>query len=252
MTPQTTAPILIVWLMTVALPGSSQGASAERLRGTIGPSGLQAVFPDEVRCPEIASPFGSPTRYDGSARPKSAFGGRHGGIDISLAEGTPLLALAAGTLVSKGEGGQMEGIYLWLSHSPEQTGLGYWVYSKYQHLQALSESAISASVAVGAVVARSGRTGTIGGHYGAHGYPHLHLTTLKSSRGDLPVGSRGQVRAAELMDPLLMYREAGIKSKESTDSRSDEQAVRIPYPTTEGQVRPQGTRVVWPVACGLR
>ncbi|MBI2087691.1 MAG: hypothetical protein HYT78_02995, partial [Deltaproteobacteria bacterium] len=38
-------------------------------------------------------------------------GGYHGGIDVSLAEGTPLLALAAGTVVSKGEGGQMEVIY---------------------------------------------------------------------------------------------------------------------------------------------
>lgn len=41
----------------------------------ITPSGLQPVFPDKVRCPEIASPFGSQTRYDGSPRPSWAPGG---------------------------------------------------------------------------------------------------------------------------------------------------------------------------------
>mgnify|MGYP001564167371 FL=1 len=113
-----------------------QEQTMEPTRGDemIRPSGLQAVLPDEVRCPEIASPFGSETRYDGSRRPSWEFGGYHGGIDISLAEGTPLLALAAGTVVNKGEGGRMEGNYLWLRHSPEDTGLAYWVYSKYQHL----------------------------------------------------------------------------------------------------------------------
>ena len=198
-----TALSLILWLMTAALPEPSQGGAPERRRVTISPSGLQPVFPEQARCAEIASPFGSPIRYDGSPRPNWAFGGLHGGIDISLPEGTPLLALAAGTLVSKGEGGQMEGIYLWLRHSPEQTGLAYWLFSKYQHLQSLPEPAVGARMAVGDLVARSGRTGTMGGHYGARGYPHLHLTTLKSSSGDQTVGSRGEAQGAELIDPLV-------------------------------------------------
>jgi len=39
------------------------------------PSGLQPVFPDKIRCMEIASPYGSQTRYDGNRRPEFRFGG---------------------------------------------------------------------------------------------------------------------------------------------------------------------------------
>lgn len=170
---------------------------------------------------------------------------------MSLAEGTPLLALAAGTVLSKGEGGQMEGIYLWLRHSPEDTGLAYWVYSKYQHLQSLPELAIGARVAIGQVVARSGKTGTTGGHYGAYGYPHLHLTTRRSPTGEYQITDSG-VLGSPLIDPLVIYHEARANPKESVVPPPDEKAVTIPYVTTDGQVRPQGTRVVWPVACQPR
>ena len=224
-----------------------QEQTMEPARGDemIRPSGLQPVLPDKARCPEIASPFGSQTRYDGSRRPSWEFGGYHGGIDISLAEGTPLLALAAGTVVNKGEGGQMEGNYLWLRHSPEDTGLAYWVYSKYQHLQSPPELPLGAKVIAGQVVARSGKTGTAGGHYGAFGYPHLHLTTRKSPNRDYPIeGSGMPPPGAHLIDPLVIYHEASPKPQES--------AVTIPYVTTDGQVWPQGTRVVWPVACQPR
>jgi murein DD-endopeptidase MepM/ murein hydrolase activator NlpD len=210
----------------------------------ITPSGLQPVFPPQARCPEVASPYGSRTRYDGSFRPTWAFGGYHGGIDITLAEGTPLLALAAGTVVSKGEGGMLEGIYLWLRHSPEDTGLGYWVYSKYQHLESLPELEAGAKVAMGQVVARSGSTGTVGKHYGTSGYPHLHLTTRRSSSGAEPVGPRA-TQGSRLFDPLAIYHEAG---RSPTEAR----AVPIPYASTDGKVAPSGTRVVWPVACSPR
>ena len=260
-------PIAFVWLMTLVLPGHLRGAGSGGTRPGISqeqtkkpaaggemirPSGLQPVFPKEVRCPEIASPFGSQTRYDGSRRPPREFGGYHGGIDISLAEGTPLLAIAAGTVVTKGEGGQLEGNYLWLRHSPEDTGLNYWVYSKYQHLQSLPELPTGAKVVAGQVIARSGKTGTTGGHFGAYGYPHLHLTMRASPNDDLAVGSRGSSGGGDLIDPLVIYHEAGAKPDKSNDSPSGEKAVRIPYVITDGQLRPQGSRVVWPLACQPR
>jgi len=223
--------------------GSSDGASGIRS------SGLSAVFPAEARCPAIASPFGSRTRHDGSLRPTWAFGGYHGGIDISLAEGTPLVALAAGTVVSKGEGGQLERTYLWLRHSPEDTGLPNWVYSKYQHLESPSELPVGAKVAAGQVIARSGRTGTVGGHYGGSGYPHLHLTTRVSAHGDQRVGGRAETRGGDLVDPLVIYRDAGSRPQTSGDRPLREKAVTIPYATPDGQLWPRGARVVWPVPC---
>ncbi len=261
------APIAFAWLMTLVLPGHLRGAGSGGTRPGISqeqtkkpadggemirPSGLQPVFPKEVRCPEIASPFGSQTRYDGSRRPPWEFGGYHGGIDISLAEGTPLLALAAGTVAAKGEGGQMEGNYLWLRHSPEDTGLSYWVYSKYQHLQSLPELPIGAKVVAGQVIARSGKTGTAGPHYGRNGYPHLHLTMRASPTGDLEVGSRGSTGGGDLIDPLVLFHESGAKPEKSDGPPSDDKKVKIPYVTADGQPRPPGTRAVWPIACPSR
>jgi len=218
-------------------------------RNIVRPSGLRPAFPAQARCPEIASPYGSQTRYDGSFRPPSEFGGHHGGIDITLAEGTPILGLAAGTVASKGEGGMMEGFYLWLRHSPEDTGLGYWVYSKYQHLESLPELEVGAKVAMGQIIARSGKTGTVGGHYGVSGYPHLHLGTVKGSSGDETVGTRGEARGVRLLDPLSVYHEAGGKLRESAEAPLQTGTVPIPYASTDGKIAPPGTRVVWPVAC---
>jgi len=239
-------PILIAWIAITVLPMPLQAQMTKRDSGgdAITPSGLEPVFQAGAVCPEIASPYGSQTRYDGSRRPPWQFGGYHGGIDISLDEGTPILALAAGTVVSKGEGGQLEGIYLWLRHTPEDTGLGYWLYSKYQHLEALPELALGAQVNAGQVIARSGKTGTVGGHYGFAGYPHLHLTARKSAGGEYRKEGAGlPAPDSHLIDPLVVYREAGPKPAET------ERTVAIPYATADGRLRPQGTRVVWPVAC---
>jgi len=49
-------------------------------------------------------------------------------------EGTPLLAIAAGEVIASGEGGRLEGFFIWLRHSPDDTDLPFWTYSKYQHL----------------------------------------------------------------------------------------------------------------------
>lgn len=249
-------------LALVAFPAASQGqpgfskgekqvarAKSDAAGDVIKPSGLRPVFPAQARCPEIASPYGSQTRYDGSFRPTWSFGGFHGGIDITLAEGTPLLALAAGSVASKGEGGMLEGIFVWLRHSPEDTGLGYWVYSKYQHLESLPELEVGARVSLGQVIARSGKTGTVGKHYGLSGYAHLHLTTRKSPEDVAAVGSRAVSRGAVLFDPLAIYHEAGARLRGPGDSSHPDDAVPIPYVTTDGRVGPPGTRVVWPVAC---
>jgi len=200
-----------------------------------------------MRCAEIASPYGSRTRYDGSQRLTTAFGGYHGGIDISLEEGTPLLALAAGTVVSKGEGGMLEGYFLWLSHSPRDTGLDYWVYSKYQHLIALPVLELGARIEVAQPIARSGKTGTAGKHYGPLGYPHLHLTTRKSSSGDLSV--EDMRNNAPLFDPVAIYHETGGQSAGSANLRAREGDVTIAVATADGKITPPGARVVWPVAC---
>jgi murein DD-endopeptidase MepM/ murein hydrolase activator NlpD len=246
--------LLLLTSMAVLLFSFPVFARAPSRTGKMAqPSGLQPVFPDNARCVEIASPYGSQTRYDGSRRPKFRYNGRHGGIDLSLPEGTPLLALADGTVANKGKGGQMEGIYLWLQHAPANTGLSYWIYSKYQHLQTLPELGVGDKVVLGQVIAHSGKTGTTGGYYGSSGYPHLHLSIMKSPKGKYQIKNAVlPAPGSSLVDPLLIFYETRLKPKKSSKPAHGAQTVLIPYMTLDGQINPQGALVVWPVACQPR
>lgn len=219
-------------------------------RMVIRPSGLVPVFSRDADCPDIASPFGSSTRFDGSRRPASRHGGLHGGIDITLPEGTPLRALAAGRVIGTGTGGIAVGIYLWLQHSPQDTGLPFWVYSKYQHFREEPRLRVGETLAVGQVVGLSGKTGTIGRHYGLGGYPHLHLTTFAGP------GDRYEVRdsavivpGSRIVDPLAIYLPGLRDADEIERLPKERRKVAIPYVARDGAAHPAGTRVIWPVAC---
>lgn len=219
-------------------------------RVVIRASGLVPVFPRDADCPDIASPFASGTRFDGSRRPASRHGGLHGGIDITLFEGTPLRALAAGRVISTGTGGIAVGIYLWLQHSPQDTGLPFWVYSKYQHFREESPLRVGDTVAVGQVVGLSGKTGTVGRHYGLGGYPHLHLTTFAGPGGRYEVrDSSVMASGSRIVDPLAIY-VTGLRDADEIERLPGERRkVAIPYLTAGGAAHPAGTRVVWPVSC---
>ena len=89
-----------------------------------------------------------------------------------------------------------------------------------------------------------------GGHYGTDGYPHLHLSALKSPKGEYQLrGSRIIAADAYLIDPLTVYYEAGSKFTESVGAPSSKKSIAVPYVTMDNHFRPKGTRVVWPVAC---
>jgi len=229
-----------------AAADSTQG----KVRRGIQPSGLVPNFANEARCTAIASPYASPTRYDGSSRPQTRFGGLHGGIDLTLDEGTPLLAIAAGKVIASGAGGQAEGIYVWLQHAPKDSGLPFWIYSKYQHLSALPTLAIGAYLKAGDVVGLSGSTGTAGGHYGASGYAHLHLTTFAGSSDQYQRdGSRIVAEEARMIDPLAVFIQ-GLTTLDDIEVLSENRKnVRISHVAADGAIRPAGSRTVWPVIC---
>ncbi len=211
-------------------------------KGNYKLSSLKESFPEGVNCPAIASPFGSPTRYDGSKRPTSApGGGRHGGIDISLDIGTPLLSLSSGKVIAKGKGGRMLGTYIWLQYSPDDTSLPFWLYAKYQHLDSMSELDIGDVVKTGQTIGYAGKTGTTGGHYGSSGYPHLHLSTWKGEGSDYKVrGSKVMVSGMKNLNTLVLYKKLGL----SSGAR-----VNVPYQMDDGEQFLKGTNMVYPVGC---
>ena len=95
----------------------------------------------------------------------------------------------------------------------------------------------------------AGKTGTVAKHYGPGGYPHLHLTTRRTSSGEEFAGLHEMVQGTLLFDPLVVYHEAGAKSRDAAGSPTQPGAVPIPYASSDGKVMQPGTRVVWPVAC---
>jgi len=231
--------------------GNTSGGIVERREAVIEATNLTPVFQDGFTCEPISSPYGSPTRYDGSQRLMDRSGGLHGGMDITLTDGTPLLAVANGEVIAKGEGGQLEGIFLWLRITPEDSGLPFWTFAKYQHLSTLPMLEVGARVTAGQVVALSGGTGTAGGHYGAAGYSHLHLSTHYGPSGEFAVMGTFQslVKGAGAVsgDPLRLYLPAG-ELPADTASR----AVPVPIVRPGGAAIPAGSKVVWPVACQLK
>lgn len=214
-------------------------------------TGLAPIYPAEARCEKVASFFGDRTRHDGSFRPERANNGYHNGIDLSLPEGTPLVAIANGLVIEKRERGRLAGIQIYFQHAPEDTGLPVWTYSKYQHLMKMPDLKVGERVKMGQVVGLSGLTGTAGGHYGPTGYPHLHLAMYMSpSEGHRFV--RGQAfvaRNGKFLDPLAFFYREKLDSQAISQLPEARKKFKIPYMTQDGKIFPAGARAVWPVMC---
>lgn len=218
-------------------------------------AGLSVHFPNGAACTPISSPYGSPTRYDGSKRPTGGLDGvLHGGIDLTLKPETPLLAVAPGRVFSIGEGGMLEGNFIWILHLPADTGLPFGFLAKYQHLLEKPNVARGERVSVGQAIALSGKTGTVGGHYRSAGYPHLHLTVRMIPDDKLPLveNAAGEFlinRDTVIIDPLSIYI-PGIKAPGDDDALSNEaRQLSIAYVDGAGSVQPPSAGFVWPVAC---
>jgi murein DD-endopeptidase MepM/ murein hydrolase activator NlpD len=105
--------------------------------------------------------------------------GYHTGVDFALPTGTPLKSVAAGTVVSAGNGGAY-GNQVVIQH---QDGM----YSQYAHLSQLSVSA-GQTVTVGQQIGLSGATGNVTG-------PHLHFEIRTSPDYGSDVDPVGYLRS---------------------------------------------------------
>ncbi|HEY4635744.1 MAG TPA: M23 family metallopeptidase [Rhodospirillales bacterium] len=222
-------------------------------RAGLIPTGLKPVYPKDAECLQVASPFASRTRFDGSARVPNAYDGFHSGMDVSTPMRAPLVAVAAGEVVLKYQGGRLVGNRIILRHAPEDTGLKVWVYSLYQHFDSMPELDIGDRVTMGQFLGPAGNTGTTGGHYGVVGYPHLHMTVYVSDHPDYGKSPRSvQPKDVRFLDPVALYLK---KDPPLTDNHAiaampeAEKQVAIAYVTTDGKVVPQGAKIIWPIPC---
>lgn len=235
---------------------ATEGREVFQQRGLF-PTGLSPVFPTGVECPGISSPYASPTRYDGSARRNDHYG-LHNGMDVSLDIGTPLLAVADGEVVHAGSAGMLVGNFIWVRFAPEATGLPVYVFAKYQHLDVPSPLKPGDKVVRGQSVGPAGRTGTVGGYYGAAGYPHLHINLLVSQSPDFSVNGPMVRPASELtyLDPMGLYAQPqpGVAFDNHWLQGLPEAQKRFPVSvmTGEGMFVGGTSKTVWPVACQRR
>ena len=58
--------------------------------------------------------------------------------------------------------GNKKGIEVMLRHAPEQTGIGFWTYSQYTHLQEVSPLPIGKAVTMGDPIGKTSNTGKMG------------------------------------------------------------------------------------------
>jgi len=242
--------LAVVSAPALAAKGSKRSLAEQQAMGLID-TGLVPTYPTNDICLKVSSPFGSRTRYDGSLRVLFSNNGYHGGMDITIDIGEPILAVADGEVIHVATGGRLVGNMIMLRHAPADTGLDQWLFSKYQHLDKPATLSPGDRVKMGEVIGIGGRTGTTGGHYGSAGYPHLHMNIYFNSTGCYKVrrGTKVGIRDMMFADPLALYLGKTLNSQEIRALPDDQKAFDIPYVTTDGRTVPNGTRFVWPIRC---
>ena len=222
-------------------------------------TGLRPAFPPGYACLPVTSAFAVRTDGEGNARDPRTHGGKHGGMDVSFEVGTPLVAIAAGDVVSKGPregtGAQMEGIFLWLRHAPEDTGLPFWTYSKYQHLKELPALQVGERVAAGQVIALGGDTGTVSRKFAGKSLPHLHMSTFIGPSGQHRTSGaeKNIVQTPESMpvDTMLLFVPGITLDAAESDPTQANTPKQLPVAVADesGRVSKPGAKLVWPVSC---
>ena len=232
---------------------SPRSPRARQIEAGLFNTGVQARYPEGHSCLEVKSFFGDQTRFDGSQRTTRFYQGYHEGMDISADEGTPLIALADGEVVHKFSGGRLVGNQIYLRHTPDDTGLPVFIYSKYKHFAELPDLKIGERVKMGQVIGQSGKTGTQGGHFGRDGYPHLHLSVYVTTSPDYQSEEkRIKSKGLRYLDPLALYLMSDGKVYDNHRIKAlpdDQKSVTIPFKAKDGTIHPAGTRFVWPFVC---
>ena len=221
----------------------SEAVSIQKSRGAIE-TGLQPKFIGGAKCPEIDS---EKWAIDYShKRPGAAI---HKGIDIPQPFGTPIRAVAAGTVVGKFMNeGNRKGIEVMLRHTPEQTGLPYWTYSQYTHLKEMSPLAIGAPVEMGREIGKTSNTGKMGRRIRRDA---LHFAVLYTEQPDWSNDGRFVTpKDSYWMDPNAFYRlQPPYASTDLAALPEDQKGIPVPYMKADGSLVPTTTKRIWPYPC---
>lgn len=212
-------------------------------------TGLRPAYPSDADCPAATSYFADSTRSDGSTRSPRYYQGLHSGVDIPAPQGTPVVAMADGTVVHKSEGENIGGIGIVLQHAPEQTGLPYYTYTEYKHLVKLPDFPVGHKLHMGEALGQAGVSGTTGGYYGEEGFSHLHLSAWYSEGAEYKAGRMFVPVDGQWLDPLAFLRGLPLDSASVEKLPEEQKGVAFAYKTNAGEISPAGPRVIWPFVC---
>lgn len=218
-----------------------------RARGLVE-TGLRPRFPDGLDCRGIDEHWAISYTHK---RSREAY---HGGIDMPAPYGTPIIAVAAGTVVAKFDGARsMRGIEIILRHSPDDTGIPLWIYTAYSHLDEHPKLAIGQRVRIGDVLAPTGNSGKTPANRptGKERRPAIHFAVWFSTSPNFFVGRRKLVPAQGWwMDPNALYRLTPPFDSPSMKALPDtEKRVPISVMLKDGATVPANTKLVWPYKC---
>jgi murein DD-endopeptidase MepM/ murein hydrolase activator NlpD len=222
-----------------------------QIKRGLAETGTGPQFPDGAACPGIDDYWAMDYAYK---RNRQSF---HGGIDLPVPWGTPMRAVAAGSVVAIYKAEQSKrGIELVLRHTPDQTGLPFWTYSAYGHMDRDPEFEIGERVKMGQIIGPTGNTGISargrkGGGQSSTRRPAIHLAMFRSDKpiygeaNDTIIPANGH-----WLDPIAFYRQSGPYDSPSLIALPDsEKAVPVPVMLTDGTTLPADTKRIWPYAC---
>ena len=254
--------ILLFLLFTDQIVFSQRGPKRDRgpeFEKIFQETGLKPGFPDNFLCPAITSAFGSRTDGAGNLRDTFIHSGTHGGVDINLKIGQSLIAISNGEIIFKGPkegtGTQMEGIFVWLRHSPLDTGLPFWTFSKYQHLKELPILNSGDRVKAGQIFSLGGDTGTYSKKFGGS-LPHLHISTFIKENSDFDILPNNQIRlpGSYHVDTMVLFiKDITLnKIKDETYFEKVEKKIPVDVADSNGLYSKSDAKIFWPVACNRK
>jgi murein DD-endopeptidase MepM/ murein hydrolase activator NlpD len=208
-------------------------------------TGLRPRFPEGLRCRDIDEQYA--INYTGNRGGVESY---HGGIDMPAPFGTPILAAAAGTVITKtGGADSYRGVEIIIRHAPEDTGLPLWIYTQYAHFDALPAVEVGDRVKMGQKLGSTGNSGLKSDKR----RPAIHFAVWYSTRPQYVIASN-HMNVIPVdgwwMDPNALYR-----GKQPFDSATlkalpeAEKQVQIPVMLEDGTTVPAATRIIWPYAC---
>ncbi len=211
-------------------------------------TGLRPQFPEGLECRGIDEAWAISYTHK---RDRENY---HGGIDMPAPFGTPIIAAAAGMVIAKFSGERSyRGIEVILRHTPEDTGLPFWIYTQYAHFDEMPDVQIGQRVRRGEILGPTGNSGIAPSRRrsGRERRPAIHFAVWFSTSPHYYVGARKVIPLkGQWMDPNALYRKSTMFDSRSLEALPEaEKQVAIPVMLEDGTILPAESKLVWPYRC---